>query len=193
MPIPCRPVTLAVAAALIVATSEAFAQLPPPDIGIPNLTPVQAPKAAAITTLCPPIGATANRNGTLTQRLAFSCTSIIVSGLGVQDPVFNLGISKQQVAESLTEIAPVQHGAAKQITAETSRMNLVNARLLDLRAGRQGFSVSSNGLDVTRTAAGKTKGGAAAADAPVGGPVGGFLNVAYNWGDADRTDIQEAY
>ena len=79
-----------------------------------------------------------------------------------------------QVQQALNEIAPVQHGAAKEMTAETSRLNLVNARLLDLRAGRQGFSVSTNGVDSSRTASAKTKGGAAAADPPVEARWAGF-------------------
>ena len=193
-----RGVAIAVAAVLATCVMPATAQ---PLSTIPGLSPVQQPTATAVNTLCPAMaqaGIVLDPNGTPVQRLFASCTALILTAAG--SPTGGLGISTDQLRLAIQEIAPVQNGAQKQMTVESARLNLVNARLLDLRAGRQGFTVSGNGVEQpaqsrTRTAASAVsgKGGGAAADAPLGGPLGGFLNVAYSWGDVDQTDVQEPY
>ena len=89
--------------------------------------------------------------------------------------------------------------AQKQIGVEATKISVVGTRLLDLRAGARGFTVSSNGVSapVQSASAGEygldgATGGGAAADT-LDGKLGGFMNLAYNWGDVDQTSLQDAY
>ncbi|MGE5171700.1 MAG: autotransporter outer membrane beta-barrel domain-containing protein [Rudaea sp.] len=173
---------------------------------LPGLTAVQQPVANAIDVVCPPIASNANPNGTEFQRLANSCSAMVVtSGVleGQIDPSnpFNLGISNEELRKGLQASAPVQMNAQKDVTTTTSRMNLLAARLFDLRAGARGLSVSMNGSDAPAVAAASRNrstldgatGGAASADPAFGGRLGGFVKIAGNWGNVDRTELQDAY
>lgn len=203
--------TSVLVSAISAAAGSAWAQTPVngPLSTLPGLTAVQQPTANAIMTLCPqlgPAGIAVNRNGTPAERLNFTCTSMVVTAIELQTgqspaPQLSLKISNPELRQAVQDIAPVQMGAQKQISTETARMNVIGARLLDLRSGSQGVTVSSNGGDPvtgrsgnTRTAAlSGARGGGAAADAPIGGPLGGFINVGTSWGNADRTDLQDPY
>jgi outer membrane autotransporter protein len=163
---------------------------------IPGLTDLQLNVAVAVDTLCPPIAPIGNPNGTLTQRLAFTCTQMVVSAAANQGnqvpPGLDLNISNQQLARGLQAISPVQMNAQKQIAVEAGKMNIIGGRLLDLRGGARGFVVGSNGdtPDSKRLAGAR---GGAAGDAALAGRWGGFFNVAYSWGDVDQTSVQDAY
>ena len=161
---------------------------------IPGLTGLQHNVAVAIDKLCPPIAGTADLSGTPPQRLAFSCTQMVVSAAGNQGnqvPAdFNLAISNSALATGLQAISPVQMNAQKQIGVEAGKMNIIGSRLLELRSGVRGFVVGGNGAD-DRRLAGAT--GGAAGDDAMAGRLGGFLNISYNWGKVDQTDVQDPY
>src|SRR5262249_45456963 len=127
------------------------------------------------------------------QRLAFSCTQMVVSAgsnQGNQLPQqFNLDVSNPTLATGLQAISPVQMNAQKQIGVESGKMNIIGTRLLDLRSGVRGFVVGTNADDKRLAGA---RGGAAGDDA-MAGRWGGFLNVSYNWGNVDQTSVQDAY
>ena len=167
---------------------------------IPGLTELQRNVGVAIDTLCPPISRNPGNdlNGTPTQRLAFSCSQMVVSAGANQGKVpagnpLNLNTSDAALATGLQAISPVQMNAQKQIGVEAGKMNIIGTRLLDLRGGVRGFVVGANGLDAKQAKglAGET-GGGAAADAMTG-RWGGFFNVSYGWGNVDRTAEQDPY
>jgi uncharacterized protein YhjY with autotransporter beta-barrel domain len=169
----------------------------------PGLTELQQPVANTLQSVCvllpPP-----NANGTPTERLSNSCTKMVVSSFANQGATvpqnFNLKISNAEIATGVQAIAPVQMNAQKQLSVEAAKVNGIGARLLDLRGGGRGLVVGLNG-ESTQTAASDAQskplpgatGGAAAADDAGGGPWGGFLNVAYSWGNVDQTTLQDAY
>jgi outer membrane lipase/esterase len=176
---------------------------------VPGLTVLQQPVASTVQDVCialnglggkPPI-ANPNPNGTPSQRLSNSCTLMVSSSLfnqGITPPFdpngqFNLKISNAQIATGVQAIAPVQMNAQKQIGVEAAKVNGIGARLLDLRGGARGLVVGLNGESGQTAASAAQTGGAAAADDAGGGPWGGFLNVAYSWGNVDQTTLQDAY
>jgi uncharacterized protein with beta-barrel porin domain len=113
---------------------------------------------------------------------------------------FNLKISNAQLATGLQAIAPVQANAQKQISTEASKTSLIGARLLSVRGGARGLVVGLNGEEAKPANGAVTKGtsldgasgGAAGAD-DIDGPWGGFVNVAYSWGNVDQTTLQDPY
>lgn len=157
---------------------------------VPGITELQQPVAAAVDELCPKLPPP-NSTGNLTERLSNSCTLLVVSSLGNQGhnvpPQYNLQISNGEILTGVQAIAPVQMNAQKQISTEAAKVNLLSARLLDLRGGSRGFIVGSNGRNAQQT------GGAAGADDPLDGRLGGFLNLGYSWGNVDQTTLQDAY
>jgi outer membrane autotransporter protein len=205
-----RPTTLgrtASAAALYcLAASGAWAQT--------NLdySPVQLPTATAVRTVCgsfvanPPAGG-ANDSGTPEQRLFSSCRKMVHTANELLDnggpTAFSLGLTSDEVGDAFQAIAPVQMNAQKQMTAEAARNNALFSRLLDLRGGVRGFSLSLNGLDLSPVAVAHAsalpaappaaRGGGASTDAALGERWGAFVNVAHNWCDVSRTSLQDAY
>jgi outer membrane autotransporter protein len=171
---------------------------------VPGLTNLQQPTAAAVQFLCPQLPAP-NPNGTLTERLSNSCTSMVVTALVNQGkaPVtnpFNLNISDDELKRGIQAISPVQMNAQKQISVESSKMSLVGSRLLDLRGGARGLVVGMNGQEAQAAGAqgsanslAGARGGGAAADDALSGRWGGFVNLGYAWGDVDQTDLQDPY
>src|SRR5205814_8948427 len=102
---------------------------------VPGLTALQTPTAIAVQPLCPQLPAP-NPNGTLTERLSYSCTSMVVTALVNQGKApasspFNLNISDNELKRGIQAISPVQMNAQKQSSVESSKMSLVGARLLD--------------------------------------------------------------
>jgi outer membrane autotransporter protein len=201
----CAP--LASAALLAAAyAGDAAAQANTPLPTLPGLTAVQQPVATAIDVVCPPIAPQRDANGNDLQRLANSCTAMVVTSGVLQGQIpasnpYNLTISNEELRKGLQASAPVQMNAQKDVTTTTSRMNLLAARLFDLRAGARGLSVSMNGDDAPALAgAGRKRstldgatGGAASADPAFGGRLGGFVKIAGNWGNVDQTELQDAY
>ena len=210
---------LATAAFCASFTGAATGQTPPsgPLDSLPELTDLQFNTAHAVMTLCPQLPAP-NPSGTLVQRLSHSCTAMVVTAannegkindlaaaVGVPADVllqnFNLNISTDRLRKAVQDIAPVQMNAQKQISTESAKMSLIGVRLLDLREGTRGFVLGLNGREAVPKPTGQSEGralagatgGGAAADTPLGGRLGGFLNIAYNWGNVDQTDVQDAY
>ena len=204
----------------VVAAAGAFllAAFPVAVIGqglptLPGLTALQQPTAVNIQDTCVEItagqGVAPNPNGTAIQRLANSCSLMVSTAFYLQGQVppfdpdgnFDLRISNQRLRAGVQAISPVQMNAQKQMSTEAAKLNQIGARLLDLRDGSRGFVANMNGAQpalATLTPAkalgldGAT-GGGAAADTLGGGPWGGFMNVAYSWGNVDQTDLQNAY
>lgn len=155
---------------------------------VAGLTDIQQSVADVVNTVCPIVNQTQNRTPGQ-ELLRTSCNALV----GEAKTVPNNG--NQPVGplqQQLQSIAPVQMSAQSAISTVTSRNNLLAARLFDLRGGAQGFSVSVNGIDspALATSANAT-GGAASAD--LAGRLGGFVKIAGNWGNVDRTDLQDAY
>lgn len=129
--------------------------------------------------------------GTPTERLANACSLMVntarfANGVAGGNPAFDLKLGNSELATAIQAIAPVQANAQKQISTESLKMNAIGARLLNLRGGARGVMLGMNGQDIQT-------GGGAAADDVLGGRWGGFANVAYNWGDIDKTALQDAY
>ena len=181
---------------------------------VPGLTELQQPVATTLQNVCiklngldgGPVLAPPDPNGTPAQRLSDSCSKMVVSAFNNQGatgtpPQFSLNISNEQLATGVQAIAPVQANAQKQISTEASKMNGIGARLLTVRGGARGIVLGLNGQNVqvagasppARAGLDGATGGGAAADDVLGGKLGGFVNVAYSWGNVDQTTLQDAY
>lgn len=110
----------------------------------------------------------------------------------------SLGISADQLAASLQQIATEEFAATESMAAEltNTRLDPVINRLVELRSGNRGFSVaglfSDSDSEALADAGWRALGGAAGADG-VGGPLGGFINVNYGTGDRDATDRTDQF
>jgi len=179
---------------------------------LPNLTELQQPTATTVNEVCgqfgsPGSGFTPNRNGSLQERLFYSCRVMVQTANEINPKIpdqptgLSLKISNDQLRTGVQAVSPVQMNAQKQMSVEASKMNQVGSRLLDLRGGARGLVVGLNGQEKqatsavdsqARSLAGATGGGAAADDA-MGGKWGGFVNIGYSWGNVDQTTLQDAY
>ena len=161
---------------------------------VPGLTEIQQSVANVIDTVCPNINKVPNKTPGQ-QLLTSSCNALVVTANSVLRPTNPDPVEPLQ--QSLQSVAPVQMNAQSSLTTVTSRNNLIAARLFDLRGGARGFSISMDGTDAPAVAAATTDkphdatGGAASAD--FGGGLGGFVKFAGNWGNVDRTDLQDPY
>jgi outer membrane autotransporter protein len=193
-------------AALALAGPNAQAQSLP---FVPGYTPVQQPTADAVQKVCasfvanPPDGG-ASDTGTPQQRLFSSCRKMVQTAnelVGVGSTANSLGLTNDELRTGVQAIAPVQMNAQKQTSVDASRNATVLSRLLDLRGGARGFSVALNDVNLTSTDAAASygwpglagRGGGASGDPPLGERWGAFVNAAYNWGNVDQTDLQDAY
>lgn len=178
------------AVVLAAVCAPAYAQTPGNLANLPGLGEVERPTAAAIQTVCArfaPAGFTANVNGTLAERLFYSCREMVQTanqlansgGTGA-----SLRISGEQLVDGVRQVAPVQLNAQKQINVEGTKNNLLISRLLELRGGG-GVVVSRNGETAT--------GGAASSDPPLRDRYGVFVNLGYNTGDVDGTERVDPY
>lgn len=167
-----------------------------------NFNELQRPVADGVYKVCANLirglGVKPDRNGTPVARLANSCTTMVNTATGA-NPAFNLKLSPDQLATAIQALAPVQANSQKQVGTESMKMNVIGTRLLNLRAGARGLLIGMNGEDIQPAVApswpnlsGATGGGASADDV-LGGKLGGFVNVAYNWGSIDKTTLQDAY
>jgi len=181
---------------------------------VPGLTELQQPVATTLQNVCiklngldgGPVLAPPDANGTPSQRLSNSCSKMVVSAFNNQGatgtpPQFSLDISNAQIATGVQAIAPVQANAQKQISSEAAKMNGIGARLLNVRGGSRGVVLGLNGQNTqiaggssaTNTMPERVTGGAAGADDAFGDRWGGFVNLAYSWGNVDQTTLQDAY
>lgn len=177
---------------------------------VPGYTPVQQPTADAVQSVCSAFGANAptygapSDTGTPEQRLWSSCRKMVQTGnqvVGSGPTAHSLGLSNDDLRTGVQAIAPVQMNAQKQMSVDASRNNIVLSRLLDLRSGARGLNLAVNSIDlsspdgapVSGSPGGASRGGGASPDPTPGERWGAFVNVAYNWGDVSRTDLQDRY
>jgi outer membrane autotransporter protein len=177
---------------------------------VPGYTPVQQPTADAVQKVCASFAANApefgapNDNGTPQQRLWSSCRKMVQTAnqlVGVGNTANSLNLSNDELRTGVQAVAPVQMNAQKQMSAEASRNNIVFSRLLDLRGGVRGLSLSIDNLDSSPVAgvpgassvAGLGRGGGASADPVLDGRWGAFVNAGYNWGSVSQTTLQDGY
>lgn len=199
---------LALLAAGTLATHVAAQDLPL----VPGYSELQQNTANYVQRVCssfvsnvPTYGAP-NLNGTPQQKLFYSCGAMVHSANalvpgGGTNTTLNLGLTEEQMHTAVQALAPVQMNSQKQIGVEASKISALSARLFDLRSGARGFVMSMNGINVAPTKTGGLRspgaqgasGGAAGADSDIAGKWGSFVNVAYNWGNVDRTDRQDPY
>lgn len=181
---------------------------------VPGLTELQQPVADTLQSVCiklngldgGPVLAPPDPNGTPSQRLSNSCSKMVVSAFNNQGATgtpseFSLDISDAQIATGVQAIAAVQSNSQKQMSLQAAKMNTVSARLLNVRSGARGVVISLNGEEApvtgrpTRAQATpeRATGGAASADDLLGERWGGFVNIAYSWGNVDQTTLQDPY
>ena len=117
------------------------------------------------------------------------------------NPPRSLGLTEDQLAASLQQIATEEFAATESMATDisSSRMDPVITRLAELRGGVRGFSVAGlfPGADTeTLLAAHKPGSNAAlggAAGDELGSPLGGFINASYGTGDRDNTDRANSF
>jgi outer membrane lipase/esterase len=203
-------------AILVCLGTTALGQTPPQRnlANLPGYTPVQKPTGVMVQDVCgrlsrelsPPGGPGASDKGSLQQRLFSSCRKMVQTANELtpdnnQGTTFSLGLTNEELRTGVQAVAPVQMNAQKQMTAEASRNNMVFSRLLDLRGGARGLSLTMNNLDLSspsgtsdRAGLGPNgRGGGASADSPLGENWGAFVNAGYNWGDVSQTTLQDGY
>lgn len=172
---------------------------------VPGYTPVQQPTATAVQTVCSSFAANtatygaASDSGSPAQRLFSSCRKMVQTAnqlVGSGATANSLGLSNEDLRNGVQAIAPVQMNAQRQMTAEASRNNIVFSRLLDLRGGSRGLSLSLNDGSQQVAASGDApaaRGGGASADTAIGEKWGAFVNAGYTWGDVAQTALQDRY
>lgn len=177
---------------------------------LPGQTPLQQATSTPLQNVCLDLTAPTTpppAPGSNTARLINSCSRMVASASFAQpDPIlglaaFNLNLTNEQVRTGVQAIAPVQANAQKQISTEASKMNTIGTRLLAVRGGARGVVLGVNGEETTVAAEGSEarpataagRGGAAGPDDAFGGPWGGFVNIAYAWGNVDTTSLQDGY
>lgn len=174
---------------------------------VPGMNPVQSSAATLTQTVCPAMGGIAE-SLTAPQRVLFeSCSKLVVTSNWQQSPTgqtpgqgtFNLALTEAGLRDALQAVAPEEmNGLARART--TSLAKPINARLLALRKGKGGGGLAGSSFDFNGHAvslaslvpAGST-GGGASADALSGGRFGGFINAHTNWGDRDRSRLEDAF
>jgi uncharacterized protein with beta-barrel porin domain len=175
---------------------------------LPGLTDAQKGVAGAIDVACPYLrnpnkgNVTPKPDGTIVERFTYSCTTIVQTSNALQPEhgggtQYNLGLSNDELRRLIQDAGPNQMNAQGAINNTAPRSNLLAARLLDLRQGARGLSVSMNGVEMPAAVADsggrRQSGGAASADSPLGGAWGGFVKIAGNWGKVDQTELQDPY
>ncbi len=114
----------------------------------------------------------------------------------------SLGLSEDELADALQEIATEEFAATESMANEisNSRMTPVMSRLLELRGGATGFSVlglqpgyitESLAANGWATSSGMRGGGAG--DDNSGSAFGGFINGSYGTGDRDSTNRADGF
>ncbi|MCB1869714.1 MAG: autotransporter outer membrane beta-barrel domain-containing protein, partial [Gammaproteobacteria bacterium] len=108
-----------------------------------------------------------------------------------------------ELAFALQQIATEEFGATQSMANEISsgRMQAIMTRLLELRGGVGGFSLSGLGVgslshpvgEELRSTTGSGMLGGAAGDAVLGSALGGFLNISYGTGERDDTNQVNAF
>ena len=133
--------------------------------------------------------------------LFFTCRAMVQTAVDLDsdsaEPPFSLGLTQDQLADSLQQIATEEFAATESMATEisSSRMDPVISRLVELRSGVSGFSVAglfpdaeaaANALVADNSSYSNTALGGAAGD-ELGSRLGGFINASYGTGDRDNT------
>lgn len=191
--------TLCCAALGLLAGSAAHADLNL----VPGMTPVQAPVAATIQAICPPLNSP-NRQPTLTpeqRTLAVSCTRMVQTSNAQQGSggtSQSLGLTESGLRDALQGIAPEEMNAQNRGRTVSSHAP-VNARLLALRRGAgggplaSGFEFNGRYVALEELLPAGSRGGGASADGGLGGPWSGFLNGHYNWGKRNASELESGF
>lgn len=141
-----------------------------------------------------------NQEGAKPEEIPLFATCGAMVGTAVElsggDPPRSLGLTEDQLAASLQQIATEEFAATESMATEisSSRMDPVVSRLVELRSGVKGFSVTGllpeadaeALLAGSRTGSNAALGGAAGDE--LGSRLGGFLNASYGTGDRDDTE-----
>lgn len=170
---------------------------------VPEMTPVQAPVAAAIQAICPPLNSPEVAPGlTSAQRtLASSCTKMVQTSNAQQGSggtALSLGLTTSGLRGALDDIAPEEMNAQNRSRTFTASAP-INARLLSLRRGTGlgplASSFEFNGQPIALAGADREaeSGGGASADALSGGRWSGFFSGFYNWGKRDPTLLESGF
>lgn len=170
---------------------------------VPGMTPIQAPVAATIQAICPPLNSPdLSQSLTPAQRtLAQSCTKMVQTSNAQQgQPATsqNLGLTESGLRDAIQGISPEEMNA--QNRGRTINNNSpINARLLALRRGAGGGPVAANfefngqQLSIADVFAPESRGGGASADDGLGGPWSGFINGHYSWGKRDAFALESGF
>jgi outer membrane autotransporter protein len=137
--------------------------------------------------------------------LFFTCGTMVHTANDLadngQNTTLSLGLTEEQLADSLQQIATEEFAATESMASDisSSRMDPVITRLVELRSGVRGFSVAGlvPGADAEALLANRKLGsngalGGAAGD-ELGSRLGGFINGSYGTGDRDNTDRANSF
>ena len=137
--------------------------------------------------------------------LFFTCRAMVQTAVDLENdslsPEFSLGLTQEQLAHSLQQIATEEFAATETMASDisSSRMDPVITRLVELRSGVRGFSVAgllpdadAEALLANRKLGSNGALGGAAGD-ELGSPLGGFINGSYGTGDRDNTDRANSF
>lgn len=198
---PHRLTPLLVAVAGMTFLPDAHANLN----NVPDMTPVQAPTAAVIQSICAPINARTNAGLNTPEQalLGVSCRKMVQTSNAQQGSgptPNNLGLTQEQLRQAIQGVAPEEMNAAFNQARTVTAAAPISARLLALRgipgAGALASSVINLNGQPVQTAdllpAG-SRGGGASSDSAMGGRLSGFLTGHYNWGDRDASALEDAF
>ncbi|MCU7871639.1 MAG: autotransporter outer membrane beta-barrel domain-containing protein [Candidatus Thiodiazotropha sp. (ex Lucinoma annulata)] len=134
-----------------------------------------------------------------------TCSAMVLTanellGLGSSDS--SLGLSTDQLAAALQQIATEEYAATESIANEiaANRMDSVISRLHSLRGGTRGFAISGIGhlgtesliADKYWNRANESR-GAGAGDELLDNALSGFATINFGTGDRDSTDSSDAF
>lgn len=136
--------------------------------------------------------------------LFFTCRAMVQTAVDLSsdsvEPPFSLGLTEDQLAASLQQIATEEFAATETMATDisSSRMDPVITRLAELRGGVKGFSVAGlfPGADTELLASHKPVSNAAlggGAGDELGSRLGGFINASYGTGDRDNTERANSF
>lgn len=170
---------------------------------VPGMTRVQAPVAATIQSICPPLNSPSVYPGLNPEQqlLAQSCTKMVQTSnaqQGAGGTRFDLGLTEGQLRDALQGISPEEMNAQNRGRTVTTTAP-INARLLALRRGAGGpgalassFDFNGEKIVLSDTHPEGSRGGGASADG-LGGPWSGYVNGYYNWGRRDASELENAF
>lgn len=169
---------------------------------VSGMTPVQAPVASTIQTICPKMAAQSSSLTAEQQLLLSSCRKLVQTSNGLQHSGpsgQSLGLTESGLRAALQGVSPEEMNA--QNRSRTFAGNApIGARLLALRRGAGGGPLASSTFDLngqplllSEMLPFGSRGGGASADSGPGGPWSGFVQGHYNWGTRDRSAVEDRF